>query len=52
MQVDIPIFVPKQAVRVIDDLAEVMKLQKDSAGWIDEMSNVSWENIQNKAYYQ
>lgn len=38
-KVDIPIFVPKQAVRVIDDLAEVMKLQKEHGGWIDEMSN-------------
>ena len=27
-------------MRVIDDLAEVMKLQKEHGGWIDEMSNV------------
>ena len=38
---DVPIFIPKQAVRVIDDLAEVMKLQKDHGGWIDDMTNVT-----------
>ena len=44
-QVDIPIFVPKQAVRVIDDLAEVVKLQKEHGGWLDDMSNVRLRRV-------
>ena len=41
MQADVPRYKPGDVVRVMDDLAEVAKLQKDHGGWIDEMSDVS-----------
>ena len=40
MQADIPRLWPNQVVRVIDDMAEVMKLQVGHGEWCDEMENV------------
>ena len=41
MQADIPRLWPSQVVRVIDDMAEVMKLQVGHGEWRDGMENVS-----------
>ena len=35
-----PDVLPDDVVRVIDDIAEVHRLQKDSAGWNDDMALV------------
>ena len=40
MQVDVPRYRAGDAVRVMDDLAEVAKLQKNHGGWVEEMSDV------------
>lgn len=40
-QQDLPNYKRGDVVRVMDDLAEVTKLQKGHGGWIDEMSYVS-----------
>lgn len=41
MQVGIPRYQVGDIVRVMDDLAEVAKLQKNHGGWVEEMSDVS-----------
>ena len=40
VQVDVPRYRAGDAVRVMDDLAEVAKLQKNHGGWVEEMSDV------------
>ena len=40
-QVGIPRYQVGDIVRVMDDLAEVAKLQKNHGGWVEEMSDVS-----------
>lgn len=40
-QADIPRFAPGDVVRIMDDLAEVAKLQKNHGGWNEEMASVS-----------
>ena len=29
-------------VRILDDIAEVNKLQEDHGGWVDDMALVGW----------
>ena len=41
MQADIPHYKRGDVVRVMDDLTEVVKLQKDHGGWNDAMSEVN-----------
>ena len=41
MQADIPRLWSSQVIRVIDDMAEVMKLQGGHGEWRDGMENVS-----------
>lgn len=40
LQVDIPYFTPGDTVRVLDDIAKVHELQKETVGWVDEMALV------------
>ena len=35
-----PDILPDDVVRVIDDMAEVHRLQKDGRGWVDDMTLV------------
>ena len=41
MQVEGPDILPDDVVRVIDDMAEVHRLQSGSKGWDDDMALVS-----------
>ena len=45
MQADIPRLWPSQVVRVIDDMAEAMKLQVGHGEWKDGMENVRPEDM-------
>ena len=42
VQVEGPDILPDDVVRVIDDMAEVHRLQKDGRGWHDDMALVSF----------
>ena len=42
VQVEGPDILPDDVVRVIDDMAEVHRLQKDGRGWHDDMVLVSF----------
>ena len=48
VQVDVPRYQVGDAVRVMDDRAEVSKLQKNHGGWVEEMSDVSTCNTTNR----
>ena len=41
LQVEGPDILPDDVVRVIDDMAEVHRLQKEGRGWHDDMALVS-----------
>ena len=41
MQVEGPDILPDDVIRVIDDMAEVHRLQKAGCGWTDDMALVS-----------
>ena len=41
MQVEGPDILPDDVIRVIDDMAEVHRLQKSGCGWTDDMALVS-----------
>ena len=41
LQVDVPRYTSGDVVRIMDDMAEVMKLQQECGGWNEDMANVS-----------
>ena len=41
MQVEGPDILPEDVIRVIDDMAEVHRIQKSGCGWTDDMALVS-----------
>ena len=52
MQANIPRLWPNQVVRVIDDIAEVIKLQVGHGEWCDGMENVRLIFIDDKLKFQ
>ena len=51
MQADGPDILQDDVVRVIDDIAEVHRLQKDGRGWEDDMALVSGDSKLHVALY-
>ena len=41
LQVDVPRYTSGDVVCIMDDMAEVMKLQQEYGGWNEDMANVS-----------